>query len=153
VRSRRREHSQTRAKPSAVTMQARPDGSVFMTKPGAGVAVIADPADSFRTSTHVHFPVPVAPLGAPWSKAVPSPAGETLYVLGHQATGGLCAHEVGSGRLAASYRKGRPDYGLYQSPGGALLSVPPENPRLDFFSSDLRPLGMADANLLVSAIF
>jgi hypothetical protein len=29
-----------RAKPSAVTMQARPDGTVFMTKPGAGVAVL-----------------------------------------------------------------------------------------------------------------
>ena len=35
--------SHGRAKPSAITMQARPDGTVFMTKPGAGVAVMADP--------------------------------------------------------------------------------------------------------------
>ena len=41
------------AKPSAVTMQACPDGTVFMTKPGAGVAVIADPADSFRMRAHI----------------------------------------------------------------------------------------------------
>lgn len=142
-----------RAKPSAVTMQARADGTVFMTKPGAGVAVIADPADSFRTKSQIQFPVPASPLGAPWSKAVLSPAGETLYVLGPPATGGLCAYEVGSGRLASSYSEGRQYYGLYQLPGGALLAVRPENPRLAFFSSDLSPLGTADTNLHVSAIF
>ncbi len=144
---------QLRAKPSAVTMQARTDGTVFMTKPGSGVAVIADPADSFRTRTQIQFPVPASPLGAPWSKAVLSPAGETLYVLGPPAAGGLCAYEVGSGRLAASYSEGRQYYGLYQLPGGTLLAVRPENPRLAFFSSDLSPLGTADTNLHVSAIF
>ena len=82
-----------------------------------------------------------------------STAGETLYVLGPPATGGLCAYEVGSGRLAASYSEGRQYYGLYQLPGGALLAVRPENPRLAFFSPDLSPLGTADTNLLVSAIF
>jgi hypothetical protein len=145
--------SQTRAKPSAVTMQARTDGTVFMTKPGAGVAVIADPADSFRTKNQIHFPVPASPLGAPWSKAVLSPAGETMYVLGPSATGGLCAYEVGSGKLAASYSEGHQYYGLYQLSGGALLAVRPENPRLAFFSADLRPLGTADTNLHVSAVF
>jgi hypothetical protein len=145
--------SQTRAKPSAVTMQARADGTVFMTKPGAGVAVIADPADSFRTRTQLRFPAPASPLGAPWSKAVLSPAGETMYVLGSPATGGLCAYEVRSGRLAGSYSEGRQYYGLYQLSGGVLLAVRPENPRLAFFSSDLSPLGTADTNLLVSAIF
>ena len=52
-----------RAKPSAVTMQARPDGSVFMTKPGAGVAVLADPADSFRAKACIRFPVQALPRG------------------------------------------------------------------------------------------
>ena len=145
--------SRLRAKPSAVTMQARADGTVFMTKPGAGVAVIADPADSFRAKTQIQFPVPASPLGAPWSKAVLSPAGETLYVLGSRAAGGLCAYEVGSGRLAASYSEGRHYYGLYQLPGGVLLAVRPENPRLAFFSSDLSPIGTAETNLHVSAIF
>jgi hypothetical protein len=142
-----------RAKPSAVTMQARPDGTVFMTKPGAGVAVLADAADSFRTRTRIQFPVPASPLGAPWSKAVLSPAGETMYVLGPAATGGLCAYHVGSGKLAASYSEGRQYHGLYQLPSGALLAVRPENPRLAFFSADLSPLGTADTNLHVSAIY
>jgi hypothetical protein len=145
--------NQTRAKPSAVTMQARPDGSVFMTKPGAGVAVIADPADSFRTRNEIRFPVPATPLGAPWSKAVLSPAGDTMYVLGSAATGGLCAYRVGSGKLAASYSEGRHYYGLYQLPSGTLLAVQPQNPRLAFFNADLSPLGTADTNLRVSAIF
>jgi hypothetical protein len=145
--------SQVRAKPSAVTMQARADGTVFLTKPGAGVAVIADPADSFRTRTRIHFPVPASPLGAPWSKAVLSPAGETMYVLGSAATGGLSAYRVGSGELAASYSEGRHYYGLYQLPSGTLLAVQAQNPRLAFFNADLSPLGTADTNLHVSAIF
>jgi hypothetical protein len=145
--------SQARAKPSAVTMQARPDGTVFMTKPGAGAAVIADPADSFRAKAHIRFPVPASPLGAPWSKAVLSPSGDTFYTLGPAAAGGLCAYQVGSGKLAASYSEGRHYYGLYQLPSGALLAVRPDNPRLAFFSADLSPLGTADTNLHVSAIF
>ena len=144
---------QVRAKPSAVTMQTRPDGTVFMTKPGAGVALIADPADSFRVRTQIRFPVPASPLGAPWSKAVLSPTGETLYVLGPAATGGLCAYDVGSGKLVASYSEGRHYYGLHQMPSGDLLAVLPENPRLAFFSADLSPLGTADTDLHVSAIF
>ncbi len=145
--------SHRRAKPSAVTMQARPDGTVFMTKPGAGAAVIADPADSFRTAAHIQFPPPASPLGAPWSKAVLSPAGDTCYVLGPAATGGLCAYDVASGKLVGSYSEGRQYAGLYQLPSGTLLAVRPENPRLAFFSSDLSPLGTADTNLYVSAVF
>jgi len=142
-----------RAKPSAVTMQARPDGTVFMTKPGAGVAVIADPADSFRMTAHIQFPLPASPLGAPWSKAALSPAGDICYVLGPAATGGLCAYDVGSGKLVGSYSEGHQYAGLYQLPSGTLLAVRPENPRLVFFSAGLRPLGTADTNLYVSAVF
>jgi hypothetical protein len=145
--------SQIRAKPSAVTMQRRPDGTVFMTKPGAGVAVIADPADSFRTKVHVRFPVPASPYGAPWSKAVLAPAGDTLYVLGSAGTGGLCAYDVASGALTASFSEGRHYAGLYQMPSGALLAVGAENPRLAFFSSALSPLGTTDTNLHISAVF
>jgi hypothetical protein len=145
--------SHGRAKPSAITMQARPDGTVFMTKPGAGAAVIADPADSFRTTANIQFPPPAAPLGAPWSKAVLSPAGDTCYVLGPAATGGLCAYDAGSGKLVGSYSEGRQYAGLYQLPSGTLLAVRPENPRLAFFSSGLSPLGTADTNLYVSAVF
>ena len=142
-----------RAKPSAVTMQARPDGTVFMTKPGAGVALIADPADSFRMTAQIRFPPPASPLGAPWSKAVLSPAGDTCYVLGPAATGGLCAYDVRSGKLVGSYSEGRHYAGLYQLASGALLAVRPENPRLAFFSAGLSPLGTADTNLYVSAVF
>ena len=142
-----------RAKPSAITMQARADGTVFMTKPGAGVAVVADPADSFRVKASIRFPVPASPLGAPWSKAVLSPAGGTMYALGPAGAGGLCAYDVASGALAASYSEGRQYAGLYQLPSGTLLAVAPENPRLAFFSSTLSPLGTADTTLQVSAVY
>src|SRR5208282_5448238 len=122
-------------------------------KPGAGVAVIADPADSFRMTAQIRFPPPASPLGAPWSKAVLSPAGDTCYVLGPTATGGLCAYDVGSGKLVGSYSEGRHYTGLYQLPSGTLLAVRPENPRLAFFSAGLSPIGTADTNLYVSAVF
>ena len=144
---------QVRAKPSAVTMQARSDGTVFMTKPGAGVAVIADPAEEFRTTARIQFPLPATPLGAPWTKAVLSPAGDTCYVLGPATTGGLSAYDVASGKMAGSYSDGSQYAGLYQLPSGALLAVRPENPRLAFFSAGLSPLGTADTNLDVSAVY
>ena len=145
--------SHVRAKPSAVTMQTRPDGTVFMTKPGCGVAVVADPADSFRVRAHIRFPVPASPHGAPWSKAVLAPAGDTLYVVGSARTGGLCAYDVASGALTGSYSEGRHYAGLYQMPSGTLLAVGTENPRLAFFSPALSPLGTANTSLHVSALF
>jgi hypothetical protein len=142
-----------RAKPSAVTMQTRADGTVFITKPGIGRAVIADPADSFRVQAQVSFPVPAVALGAPWSKAVLSPSGETLYVLGGAKAGGLSAYDVATGALTASYSQGTTYAGLYQLPSGTLLAVSAANPRLTFFSSALSPLGTADTSLQISAVF
>jgi hypothetical protein len=145
--------SRIRAKPSAVTMQACPDGTVFMTKPGAGVAVVADPADSFRARADIRFPVPASPFGAPWSKAVLSQAGDILYVLGPASAGGLSAYHVATGALTASHSEGRHYAGLYRLSSGTLLAVAPESPRLAFFSPALRPVGTADTSLNVSAVF
>jgi len=143
----------TRAKPSAVTMESRPDGTVFLTKPGVGRAVVADPAAEFRVKAKVSYPVPASPLGAPWSKAVLAPEGDTLYVLGGAKAGGISAYDVATGKLARSYSYGRKYYGLYQLPSGILLTVSPENPRLEFFSASLSPLGTAATNLHISAVF
>jgi hypothetical protein len=143
----------TRAKPSAVTMESRPDGTVFLTKPGIGRAVVADPADSFRVTARVDYPVPAAPGGAPASKAVLSPGGDTLYVLGGAKTGGISAYDVATGKLAGSYSHGRQYFGLYQLPSGTLLTLSPGNPRLEFFSPGLSLLGTAATNLHVSAVF
>jgi hypothetical protein len=143
----------TRAKPSAVTMESRPDGTVFLTKPGIGRAVVADPAAEFRVTAQVDYPVPAAPGGAPASKAVLSPAGDTLYVLGGAQTGGISAYDVATGKLAGSYSHGRQYFGLYQLPSGTLLTLSPANPRLEFFSPGLSLLGTAATNLHVSAVF
>jgi len=134
-------------------MESRPDGTVFLTKPGIGQAVVADPAQGFRVKAKVSYPVPAAPLGAPWSKAVLSPEGDTLYVLGGAKAGGVSAYDVPTGKLARSYSYGRKYYGLYQLPSGVLLTVSPENPRLEFFSPQLSPLGTAATNLHISAVF
>jgi hypothetical protein len=142
-----------RAKPSAVTMQARSDGTVFFTKPGIGRAVIADPADSFRVKSEISFPVPTSPLGAPWSKAVLSESGDTLYVLGAAKTGGLSAYDIATGKLNASYSHGGGYSGLYLLPSGTLLAVSAANPRLTFYSTSLSPLGTLDTSLQISAAF
>jgi hypothetical protein len=145
--------TEMRAKPSAITMQSRADGTVFITKPGIGKAVIADPSDSFRVMAEVSFPVPAAPLGAPASKAVLSPDGKTLYVLGGAKTGGIASYDVATAAMTGSYSHGRQYFGLYQLPSGTLLTLSPGNPRLEFFSPGLSPLGTASTNLQVSAVF
>jgi hypothetical protein len=142
-----------RAKPSAVTMQTRPDGTVFVTKPAIGRAIIADPADSFRVTRQVEFPVPATPLGAPSSKAVLSASGDTLYVLGGAKAGGLSAYDVATGALTASYSHGTRYDGVYQLPAGTVLAVSAANPRLSFFSPALSPLGTAETSLQISAVF
>ena len=143
----------TRAKPSAITMEGRPDGTVFMTKPGIGQAIVTDPAAQFRVKAQVSYPVPATPLGAPWSKAVLSPDGDTLYVLGAAKTGGISAYDVATGKMSGSYSHGRQYYGLYQLSSGVLLTLSPENPRLEFFSEGLNPLGAVATSLHVSAVF
>ena len=143
----------TRAKPSAITMESRPDGTVFMTKPGIGRAIVVDPAAEFRLKAQVSYPVPATPLGAPWSKAALSPDGDTLYVLGGAKAGGVSAYRVATGELSGSYSHGRQYYGLYQLSSGVLLTLSPENPRLEFFSPGLNPLGSVATSLHVSAVF
>jgi hypothetical protein len=143
----------TRAKPSAITMEGRPDGTVFMTKPGIGQAIVTDPAAEFQVKTQVSYPVPATPLGAPWSKVVLSPDGDTLYALGAAATGGISAYDVSTGKMSGSYSHGRQYYGLYQLSSGVLLTLSPENPRLEFFSPGLDPLGAVATSLHVSAVF
>lgn len=143
-----------RAKQSAVTMQTRSDGTVFIAKPGVGAAVVVDPANSFEVKHQVKFPVPLAPGGAPWSKAVLSPSGDTLFVVGGAKTGGLSAYDVATGKLTASYATGDGRYtGLSMLPDGNVLAVGPAHPRLTFFSSALSRLGDADTSLQISAVF
>jgi hypothetical protein len=142
-----------KAKPSAVTMQARPDGTVFITKPGIGRAIVASPAEAFTVKSQVDFPVPAVPLGAPVSKAVLSPSGDTLYVLGGAKAGGLSAYDVATGALIASYSHGIRYSGLHQLPTGTLLAVSAANPRLTFFSPSLSLLGTTDTSLQISAVF
>jgi len=143
-----------RAKPSAITMQARPDGTLFITKPGIGTAFIVDPSSSFAVTAQVSFPVPQAPASAPWSKAVLSSAGDTLYVLGGASSGGVSAYDMSSGALNASYTQGGLQYGgLSVLPNGNVLAVGPAHPRLTFFSPELSLLGTADTSLQIAAVF
>jgi hypothetical protein len=126
---------------------------VFITKPGAGRAVIADPADSFRVRTQVDFAPPAYPNGGPAAKVVLSASGDTLYVLGGKNQGGVSAYDVATGKLSGSYSQGGHYNGLYLLPNGHLLAVSATNPRLAFFSPDLDVLGTATTNLQIAAAF
>jgi hypothetical protein len=144
----------TRSKPGAVTMQALPDGTVFITKPGIGTAVIVDPANSFQVKSQISFPVPQAPGSAPWSKAVLSASGEVLYAVGGASSGGVAAYDVSSGALTASYTQGGQQFaGLSVLPNGNVLAVGQAHPRLAFFSPTLGPIGTADTNLQIAAVY
>jgi hypothetical protein len=140
------------AKPSAVTMTQRPDGTLLLVKAGIGRAVVVDPARSFRVRAQVDFPVPAVAYGGPASKAVLSPDGDILYVLGAKA-GGLSGYDVGTGALRASYSHGQHYSGLYQLASGALLATGTASPRVSFFSPSLRLLGSMQTTLFVADVF
>jgi hypothetical protein len=145
--------SQSGAKPGAVTMEARPNGTLFISKPGIGRAVVIDPARGFRVASQIAFPVPAFAAGGPSSKAVLSPAGDVVYVLGGARAGGISAYNIFSGGMITSYSNGRQYSGLYGLPSGALLAIATQNPRLTFFAPSLHQIGTADASLTVSAVF
>jgi hypothetical protein len=143
-----------RAKPSSLTMESRPDGTVFLTKPGIGKAVIADPAHGFKTVHEVSYPVPAKPAGTPWSKAALSSDSGTLYAVGDVTTGGLASYDVASGTLTGMYSAGEQYTGVYVMPSGSVLAVSgPANPRLSFFTPALSPVGTASTDMQVAAVY
>ena len=142
-----------RAKPSLATMTPRPDGTLFLAKPAIGRAVILDPAREFAVRNDISFAAPARPFGGLGSKAVLSPTGDRLYVLGGAKSGGLAVYDVATGTLAGAYGDGREYSGVYLLPGGTLLAVSQESPRLAYFSLDLSPLGTADTSLFISAVY
>jgi hypothetical protein len=145
--------SASRAKPSPVTMTVQPDGTLFLAKPSIGRAAIIDPARSFSVKSDISFPVPANPFGGLLSKAVLSPSGDSLYVLGGAKAGGLSCYDVATSALIASYSHGSQYSGVYQLSSGTLVAVSADNPRLTYFSPGLSPLATADTSLLISAVY
>jgi hypothetical protein len=141
------------AKPGAVSMRARPDGTVLVADPAIGRAVVADPADSFREVSVISFPAPALPIGGPAGKIALSADGGVVYVLGGAGAGGLSAYTVATGALTASYSDGEQYSGVYVLPSGTVLAVRTASPRLAFFGASLAPIGTADTDLNVTAVF
>jgi hypothetical protein len=141
------------AKPGAVSMRARPDGTVLVADPAIGRAVVADPADSFREVSVISFPAPALPVGGPAGKIALSADGGVVYVLGGAGAGGLSAYTVATGALTASYSDGEQYSGVYVLPSGTVLAVRMASPRLAFFGASLAPIGTADTDLNVTAVF
>jgi hypothetical protein len=141
-----------RAKPSALTMTLQPDGSLLIVKAGIGRAVLVDPARQFRSIASVDFPVPGIAYGGPASKAVLSPDGKVLYVLGSRQAGGIAGYSMASGKLVSSYSGGTQYSGLYQLPSGTLLTTAVKGPRVSFFSGSLHPAGTLDSTLFVAEV-
>lgn len=140
------------AKPGAVTMSLRPDGTIFLANSAIGKAMITDPEKSFETTSVISFPPPVASFGGPSEKIVTSADGQTLYTLGGARTGGLATYKMDTGGIVASYSDGKHYIGLYQLPSGTILAVSGSNPRLAFFSPSLEPLTTANTVLNVSTV-
>ena len=134
-------------------MTARPDGTLFLAKPAVGRATILDPARGFRVMRDISFPAPAKPAGGPLSKAVLSPDGDILHVLGSATAGGLSSYDVASGALVASYTHGAQYTGVYLLSSGTLLAVGAENPRLSYFSPELEPLATASTSLYISEAY
>lgn len=140
------------AKPAEATMESRHTGLLFIAKVGAGVAVLVDPRQGYRTTFDVRFPVPLYARSAPSRKAVLSAAEDTVYVLGGQEAGGIAAYDVASGSLKASYVNGQHFGGLHLLPNGEVLAVAPSSPNLSLLNANLEPVGRGDVDMHIAAI-
>lgn len=141
-----------KAKPAFATMEARPDGMLFLTKPGIGSAVLIDPAQSYRAIAAVTYPIPVHASGAPSSKAALSTAGDTVYVLGGADTDGVAAYDMVTGARKALYANGQQFSGIHQLSSGDILAVGVTAPRLTLLTPDLEVIGKGDTDMQIVAI-
>jgi len=141
------------ARPSAPTIESRKDGTLFISAPVLGQALIVDPAKEFSIITSVSYPPPLYAGGAPDSKAALSASGDTLYVLGDPQTGGLAAYDTASGKIRDAFASAQQFSGVQLLQDGNILAVAPDAPRLGVFGPDLNSIFSADTDIDVVAIF
>jgi hypothetical protein len=144
--------AQDLARPARTSMQLRPDGLVFLSNAGLGVAALADPAQGFAVQSTVSYAPPAAPAGGPQSKAVLSADASTVYAVGSAAGIGLSAYDMRTGRLEA-VASDRDYIAVYGLPSGTLLAVTSDSPSLTFFDPSLRKLGAADTSLTIVEVY
>jgi hypothetical protein len=141
-----------RAKPSAARMDLLGDGTLLLSAPAVGAAIIVDPASGFDTVATLSYPVPRYAGGAPERKCALSLDRRTIYVLGDANEGGLRAYDAKSGSTWRTYASGQHFSGLQVLSDGTLLAVSPESPRLAAFNEGLEPVANGDVDLDVLAI-
>jgi hypothetical protein len=140
------------AKPSSPTMESLVNGTLFVSAPAIGSALVVDPSKDFVVVASVSYPIPLYASGGPSGKTVLSPAGDVLYVLGDARAGGLAAYETASGLLKESYRGDQHYSGLRLLPSGNLVAVAPTSPRVSFFTPALEFVGSFDTELDIAEI-
>ncbi|HEX9044080.1 MAG TPA: hypothetical protein VF802_03550 [Candidatus Limnocylindrales bacterium] len=140
------------ARPAAATLELRPSGLLFASKPARGLAVVLDPSLGFQASSLVRFPIPVFSGAAPSAKAALSPADDVLFTVGDGSTTGIAAYEVHSGSLSASFENGQQFLGIKVLGTGEILAVAASSPRLTLLTPSLDEVGRGDTDLLVAAI-
>jgi hypothetical protein len=141
------------AKPSAPTMELRENGTIFLSAPAIGRAVVVDPSKSFGVLANVSYRPPLYAAGAPSGKAALAAAGDLLYVLGDTQVGGVAAYNVISGLVQQSYTDDRHYSGLHILPSGNLVAVAPTSPRLTILSGTLASIAQMDPELDVVAVY
>lgn len=139
------------AKPSEPTMERRDDGTLFISAPVLGTALIVDPGQEFEVVRQVSYPIPLYAAGG--RQAVLSPTGDALYVLGDYRIGGsLACYDTASGKLRSSYRSGQQFSSLQLLGSGDLVAVGPTSPKLGTFTPDLEPIDFADTDIDIVAL-
>jgi hypothetical protein len=133
-------------------MELLSDGTVFLTNPVVGRAVIADPGDLANPRSVVNFPPP-SDASSAGDKAALSGDGRTLYVTGGQGAGGLSAYDVKTGLPVATYSDSNTYSSVRVLPSGALVGATLNPPTLNFFDSGLHQTGTAPAGVAVAAIY
>ena len=138
-------------RPTRTRMDQRRDGSLFISNPGLGQALLLDGANPAAVRARVTPDVREQLAGSHAPQAQLSDDGNTLYALG--PNGGVDSYLAASSRRARSIATDRQFTALYRLSSGGLAATSLTSPNLTFFDDSLQQVGTADTNFYIDGVF
>lgn len=141
----------TQTRPTRARMEQLPNGSLFISNPALGRALVVDGANPGAPRASLAHEPRAFMARSSVPQAQLSDDGRTFYALGPD--GGVGAYSIASGQIQETVAQGSQFTGLYRLSSGGLAATSETAPKLTFFNQDLSPAGTADTTFYIDGVF
>ncbi len=141
----------TTPRPARTRMDQRPDGSLFISNPGLGRAVLLDGRNPSTVRASVAHDRRASLAGSRLPQTQLSEDGKAFYALG--PSGGIVSYSASSGQRTAAVADDMQFTGLYRLSSGGLAATSFASPKLTFFDDSLTQVGVADTNFYIDGVY